>query len=1196
MHPLSIMTLSENLQTERSSFFAPAECCFRRRLAAVLVAQALLTMSAAAPAAVLPADCASLGGTVGEGGVCSISGLELSSINDSWDISSDQTVVISGSDSSSWTNGISVGADNGGTFQINVADNASLTIRGGTNSSYGISVGAKDGTLLLVNAGSLLIKSGASDAHGIATGTQGGTFILNNGSSGVVRIEGGDSSHAYGMLSGVKDGLFTLSNAAGGRIEISGGGAESAYGIGSLARGETAKAVVENNGCILWQGSAKGAPGMVEFSSDGAETVVTNGSRGEMVIKGSDTANASGVSHWTYGAGSRVSIDNSGILSILGGAGGEGVPFAVVDGGSATVVNRGGAEMTIAGGSESYVSGIGTFSVQWGSEGTSTAEIINEAGAVLNISGGTAAGARGITYGTGSGGASFSILNQEDALLKLTGNTAQAIKYLNYSANSSAAIINSGTAVLNANAFYKFGEANADGSKNFTNKAAGTLRAEVGALFTGATVTKTEQTKTITVGMMTADGVKKSESRELTGYDYSVTGSAISMKSDWLNLAEFEEGSTVVFTDVPEGSEAAETIRTKFADAHGSGVNLAFAKPFAERGIDLASAQAMVDAHPGVVFYDSDIAVGGDIFKITGTTGFRSISGATGVTVTDGAMLTLIGDSRTASDSPLCVKEGGSLQLGTLVGDLGQSGGSLRSISNAGALTVLGGFAAKTLRNTGTASSDYGAIMELTGRGTEASDIGSYVNRGILRISGEAKSGRVKQDYGRFEVSAGASAHLDTLEGNGIVENKGTLVAEGGTLTGTVISEGLTSIEHYRGGLGSNFKAANGGVVMAESFNSLGVVRASGGTLVIGTAAKERYLLDHLDEARQIVEAGGSVSDAVLEALEAAGETQAVSTWRLRRATLTSDADMVTEDTIALLDDGDGMPVIPDEETVPVLEREPQIVLNKAVIQRESFAGAMTFAAHTVASEEASAAETLALNGRRGLSAELVGVTAKRGGYRAERTGVRIGMIGTDENVSFGWTGSVTNGDVKFEGSRSAQTISGTVFAGLKRHDVVLTGYAGAGFGRVKDGEDRPEYKSMMLGLQGGIPIQWEAWEILPHAGFRTIRLETDGADNATVKEVPVGLSVRGRFTVGDQTYLPAFDLTHVRTFGDRSVRTETQDAVIESSFTGKHRTELKLGVSAWTGRWRTELDCAGAYGEGGTRSASIGLRGTMSF
>ena len=71
---------------------------FRPALTALLPAQVLAGFSVNASASALPADCAALGGTTGEDGVCTMTGTGIGAegVNDDWTVEPGTTVVLTG--------------------------------------------------------------------------------------------------------------------------------------------------------------------------------------------------------------------------------------------------------------------------------------------------------------------------------------------------------------------------------------------------------------------------------------------------------------------------------------------------------------------------------------------------------------------------------------------------------------------------------------------------------------------------------------------------------------------------------------------------------------------------------------------------------------------------------------------------------------------------------------------------------------------------------------------------------------------------------------------------------------------------------------------------------------------------------------------------------------------------------------------
>lgn len=571
-------------------------------------------------------------------------------------------------------------------------------------------------------------------------------------------------------------------------------------------------------------GTDRSSSGIRRGASGGSFEFINSGG-GTAAITGGSYTYSHGIDGFTNG--STVLIENAGMgsFTLAGGKIAAGIVTLAGSGTQSTIVNRDGGIFIIKGGIGSTAvtcsSGISRMAMDEGS----TAVIRNAEGSLMIIRGSENVESYGINrigYYSGKG----MIVNEAGASMKISGTAASAGIRMFRDQNGNGTLVNAGTLWLNDTAFGTMGGDSPDGSKPFVNEAGGHVKAAVGAMFTGAALSETVKTKTLAVRVLLEDGTATSIDYEMTGTDRGLTGSA-AVKSDWLDSAFFADGSTVTFTDLTEGETGTEELREKFRDAFGAGVTVKFKKPFDEKGLDADGTRAILAVNPGAVFYDTDLDAEGERFVAEGSVGFRTITGASGIRVADGGRLTLIGNGTSVADTQLSVASGGTLVLGTSSSAVTETqGGSLKSLASAGTVSLRAGdFSLGSFRNTGSAVSEAGTVLTLAGEGP--SDVGRYVNRGVVRIAGAVTGGTLTQERGRLEVASGSAAHFESLSGTGTIDNQGTLVADSGTVTGNVTSNGLTVIESYRGGITSTF-AASGGTVMADTFQAAGVVRAGG--------------------------------------------------------------------------------------------------------------------------------------------------------------------------------------------------------------------------------------------------------------------------------------------------------------------------------------------------------------------------------
>ena len=1243
----------------------------------------LFSADASAASFQLPSGCASLGGALGEDGVCRIVGNAVGSAgwNATITVAEDSGgLIIQGSDDYG-TPGLMFGASDRQKFNITNNSAGDVVFEGGAGaySDGAIEIAGADYTIKLTpvpgkavftnnGSGRFVFEAGEGlSSNGVYSGSSaGGNWKLTNSGSGSILFSGGygvsseiaDSEwpeQRAGMFVGADAGTTDITNDGTGAVTIIGstGGNSfiteeaASFGIGTGASfdGEFYLRQLGTGSTLISGGTDSFSRGINIVACEASALIGT--AAGSMTIRGGSAVGADGIGSGSV-EGLWYLLNTEGAsMKIEGGTASEahGIRQAALDGGETIIGNTGGGSLEISGGSASGAHGIAAMTAAE----TAEAVLINEEGGVLTISGGTATGAHGIGVMALTGSAYLG--NDEGSVLRLAGTpTAPAIGTLNATATGCATIENAGLMVMNSNAIGSFGEANADGSKLFYNDRNAILEAPVGLLFNGGSVAGNPTTAETVVKFVSADGTEISKHVTVSGTDYLLTADSLSVKPDWAEKAEFSEGSTVRFTDVTLGSAGEVLVREAFEAAFGTGVNLDFALPVASRQPAFSEVSALIAAYPGAVFYETDLDTEGHPFSVTAPVGLRSVSGAK-VTVAAGGELTLLGNGEKAAAVPIDVVEGGILRLGTENSTLTASnGGRLTRIINGGVFIAnSGAFTVEVLRNSGSAVIEPGASLTLTGTGGRASEIGDLTNAGTLVVSGQISSGNLTNAGGRLKVEEGASVHLTTVSG-GKIENQGVLIADR-AVSADISTAGLTDLPGYAAGIGTTLSVPAGGTLLAETFNSVGVVRASQGSLVIGSAAKTRYLLEHLDEARALVDAGATVDDSVLEALgvntegdvssttstsatgsslalrrpatvpevgeKTVDENESVATFALRGSpseVLAVEAGAEEGEEVAVSSEVDSEAVSSEEgqeesetdaasgaiEPGPATSERPTAALSKADRSRvqPSLTGANVFAAWDAARDDASALSRASADRTTGLTAELLTGMSEIDAYRVKRNGVRVGLQRADNDLTLGVQAAYGDGKVKFGAERSRTDASFGVYGRYRLGDAFVSGFAGYGHGRaeVQEASD-VSTDSLFGGFILGADVTVSDITVTPHVGMTANRIKTDDASDVRTLEFPIGFSVAGTLlTASGWTLKPNADLSFVVQTGDRTVGTVESDLAVDSIFTGRHRTEASIGLNADKDGIALELRIAGLIGDEGFKSTSGRLRAIYAF
>jgi hypothetical protein len=376
----------------------------------------------------------------------------------------------------------------------------------------------------------------------------------------------------------------------------------------------------------------------------------------------------------------------------------------------------------------------------------------------------------------------------------------------------------------------------------------------------------------------------------------TTTQNVYSWLSKWADTTfTWEDGGTLTFSDIAEGSAAAKSITAAFQNLYGTGTTLKFTG--SETGIisvtDDYSAYSALDAEysgDNTVTIQSKNRVINDAWDLQkgslkvlaeSANGLAAVAtaGNTASLQNSGSdALSFIGSAYSAVKA-LATGEGSSARLvngsaqntqafmrlegskanGTYgIETLAAEGGSA-AVVNYGTLELAENAIGKFTDGTGTAKiENYGT---LTAEGT-LSVQGSITNAEAASFKAETVSladGSVITNQGTMSVQS------LTKEGTGEgaeVRNSGTLIAPEISVSvknsGTVIAETIATDEPL----------VVSGTLVAGSLVTYGSVkRARNATIVQGSAAKNDYFLEHLEEAKLFVEAGGTVSQAVLDAI-----------------------------------------------------------------------------------------------------------------------------------------------------------------------------------------------------------------------------------------------------------------------------------------------------------------------------------------
>ena len=615
-------------------------------------------------------------------------------------------------------------------------------------------------------------------------------------------------------------------------------------------------------------------------------TFADNGAYGVLTNKGILTINGGTFGTNATGSGSIGTISNigSGTLTIQGGSSSSRIEYNVYNGGTGTISNEGEGTLTISGGSGvdaygmtigsygegSYGSisntGNGTLIIKGGSSSGASgiymvssykgdSSIVNGKNGTIKIEGGSVQDAYGIYALSDLGymylvqGGSTKITN--DGTLSLIGGTSYAIANLSSkeSANSDpdydngilpeSIILNNGKLYLDSKAIGSFNQILPCGSRfceqggekpnqvitgggQVVNSSTGRVFAEAGALFEGEYSEPTENTVLKDIFIYNGSTISTTTTDGFVAEGGFAQSGSLTLKDDWKNHSIWEDGGEITFTDVADNTALADSIRSQFESAFGTGTTIHFtgtgtgtgggttvSSEFTEPVVNaLVNEGKFVDGN----VITSEILQAEDkslVIGNAGTTawekwnavGFEGIVGASSINVSGGRKLTLAGDAASMAVALRAVETGattviadsditlsnGTLELG--IAGLSATQGRIESTVTADAnseLNVANGiFAINALKGEGTATIAKGSELTVTDL-----SIAKVSNSGGLIFESDRVTGVLTNEN---DQNATIQAGDITLATGAQIQN-----GKGGTVTaGHVITEGASKLINF---------------------------------------------------------------------------------------------------------------------------------------------------------------------------------------------------------------------------------------------------------------------------------------------------------------------------------------------------------------------------------------------------------------
>lgn len=824
---------------------------FEKKWLALTLLQAWGMMEAAC-GTVLSTDCAAVGGVL-QNGVCRLQptyagtalesfGTEWLFLDDDWTLDKGDALIGSGELPYS-------------TFIFNVAEDA--------------------WTRKLINAGNgtLTLQGGSADyawAIGHLASGMGSVGELRNDAGGAVVISGGSGANAEGMNAlAVQGALGRINNASTGTITLQAGIGRASQAMNAFANGEGSRAEIVNVGRLVIVGSQQDASltsnGVYGFAIHGGNVSVQNEALGHFAIEGGVAPGIYYVAEGLHGSDTVV-FENAGQMTVTGGEA-AGIYLVAHNKGEVTLTNRGSLIIEAGAASGIFVGTDDGGVFEGHNAANATVEVktqtnsngmealaLNAGKATLTNDGRlTLRGSQGCALGVLSDAGTVELTNGKTGVLNLMDH---AIAQLGRNGGT-VQVTNEGTVNLNRSGIGSFGTLSETSRLNFA--AGSTLNTEAQALFDGTMGEATGSVTKVPITVLTSSSVSTVTTSHFV--DASVVQSGtLTLKEDWRKNSHWSQGSKVVFSDIAEGTELAQSVKTQIHSAFGQGVNVVFTGTGSGSGsgastFDMNVVTALISENKlaaGSVVTSEALTHEGKTFTLGNTgdmtqdTGFMGILGSSGITVKDGKTLTLMGaqasmamavgaDERAASyvmtDAPTTLQNG-TLNLGHKA--LSATEGTLADVTFDRMSTVNvenGIFTLASLKGEGTLNLNVGTRTDVTGElsATQVTNAGTMTVAGqtVLGAAPEGASTYARPKAQTFVNENGATANLT----GGLVVNDFAKVSN---KTGSTMNAGAVTVNTF--GQINNYAGAT---LTYASVDADGIVRNQGtlnvkGTYVVG--------------------------------------------------------------------------------------------------------------------------------------------------------------------------------------------------------------------------------------------------------------------------------------------------------------------------------------------------------------------------
>jgi hypothetical protein len=1110
-----------------------------------------------------------------------------------------------------------------------------------------------------LQSGNLTIQGGSeSSAYGIqyvASGTDASGSIVNVG-SGDVLIVGGSASSACGILE-VADGSTAtglIENASSGNLTIRGGSVANAAGISQVSVAKSGSIVNSSSGNLIIEGGS-GGQGILFLAILRGTAAIKNTGSGLLSIRGGSSAKAYGIQSMAATSVSTGTISNlsDGTLQLIAGT----AP-AIYTAKYGVISNLGTGTMElIASNTAAAINSGGTLINGSSDQSNSVMKLTGTASGISAFYGDLTNYGQLYLTTNSFGGTSFSNKSTgrvEAASTEFFENTTVTTTENVGPLISTSSTIYSGTENALRNGYMWLSKWT-DITVNMTWEDGGTLTLtdiapdsnasqSITSAFqslygTGTTLkfTGTETGSDMGASTTTTDySAYSALDGEYTG-DNTVT---IQSKNRTINDSwDLQSGNLKILADSAVGLFAVASSGNSGV-LKNSGTSALSISGGSYNGIghvafgagSTASVENTSSGEISVTGGSSGSAYGIFSLAYSGASGSLVNSNRGKISVNGGSTNNSIGIYFGAADgSSAKIENAGLGSMSIRSGSASSSHGIYALASGSGSLAILQNAAGAVMSIIGNASAGAYGIRTLAANGGSASvvnfgtlelgenAIGSFTdgtgqasieNHGTLTaegtlsvrgnvINGESatlKADTVNLSEGSVLSNKGAMS-LTALTGEGQILNSGTLVMT--EASGSVVNSGTLIAERFTAG---ESIVLSGTMIVDDLMTYGSLKRATNSSLILGSAAKNAYFLEHLDEARAYVDAGGKVSQAVLNALaeqEAAGIAMA-SLEEDEEQDVSADSETKKEEAASeetkevkaeTENEEDTDKESKEAATAAVYTAESAEKTPERVLSREA---SLASDVYGLTARRAALYEDKAVFGKSGLWLSPDKEKSRFGSYRSDRFGFTVGgrYAFNEGATALGFAAFYSKGKLKGFAQNNVEGYGATLFGAQRFGAGFVAGTASVSRDKTKKqkstGLSRLTATAASVSAKAGLALSNKYITFTPYAGVRGIYLSTARAESAQSVQAAAGAKVLTRIRVGDWKFQPEADVSYARQMKDRVLKLKYEDGNT-SVFAGNNAVQGNLTASVTRRNVTATLRYTGAAGDKGYRSYTLG-------